>query len=215
MRFRFCGVLPYERSIMARSPETHPSLLVRIRDENDVESWAHFVEAYAPAIYSFLQQQGLQDADAADLTQDVMTKVASAIKSFDYQPRHGRFRGWLFTVVQNRLRNFWRSAARQPVVNGDSQVYQRLLQQPDGGPDAAAMWDREYEHRVFVSAAELVRPMVHESTWQAFWCTVVEGESTATVADRLHLSAAAVRLAKARVIARIKNQVSLLEGESA
>lgn len=199
---------------MARSPETHPSLLVRIRDENDAESWSHFVEAYAPAIYSFLQQQGLQDADAADLTQDVMASVATAIKTFDYQPRQARFRGWLFTVVQNRLKNFWRSAARHAVGNGDSKAYQRLLQQPDDSPDAAETWDREYEQRLFVSAAEQVRPMVRESTWKAFWCTVVEGEPTAAVAGRLQLSAAAVRLAKARVIARIKNQILLLEGES-
>lgn len=200
---------------MARSPETHPSLLVRIRDRSDSESWSRFVEVYTPAIYGFLQQQSLQDADAADLTQDVMASVAAAIHSFDYQPGQGRFRGWLFTVVQNRLRNFWRSAARHPVAKGDSQAYAQLLKQPDERPEASEIWDREYEHRLFVGAADHVRPMVRESTWQAFWMTVVEGESTATVADRLQLSPAAVRLAKARVIARIKNQISLLEGESA
>lgn len=199
---------------MAMSPETNPSLLVRIRDDRDGDSWSRFVEIYAPAIYGFLQQRGLQDADAADLTQDVMASVATAIKSFDYKPEQGRFRGWLFTVVQNRLRNFWRSAARHPAGEGDSSAYQRLLEQPDERQEVAEMWEREYEHRLFVGAAKQVRPMVCESTWQAFWDTVVEGESTAIVAGRLKLSPAAVRLAKARVIARIKEQIPLLEGES-
>lgn len=199
---------------MAASPETQPSLLVKIRDERDGESWSRFVEIYTPAIYGFLQQQGLQDADAADLTQDVMASVAQAIKSFDYQPQRGRFRGWLFTVVQNKLRNFWRGAANRPSARGDSQAYQRLLEQPDERSDAAEKWNREYEHRLFVCAAEQVRPRVQESTWRAFWNTVVEGESPARVASNLNMSPAAVRLAKARVIARIKREIELLEGES-
>jgi RNA polymerase sigma-70 factor (ECF subfamily) len=199
---------------MTTSPETQPSLLVKIRDERDSHSWSRFVEAYAPAIYGFLQQQGLQDADAADLTQDVMTSVASAIKSFDYQPQQGRFRGWLFTVVQNKLRNFWRSAAKLPVARGDSQAYRLLLEHPQERNDLAEKWDREYERHLFVCAADELRPKIQESTWKAFWSTVVEGESTATVASRLDMSPAAVRLAKARVIARIKHEVQLLEGES-
>ena len=88
---------------MAASSETQPSLLVRIRNERDTESWSRFVEIYAPAVYRFLKHQGLQDADAADLTQEVMASVAAAIKSFDYDAHRGRFRGWLFTVVQNKV----------------------------------------------------------------------------------------------------------------
>lgn len=149
---------------MAASPDTQPSLLVRIRDERDRESWSRFVELYAPAIYGFLQQQGLQDADAADLTQDVMASVAQAIKSFEYRPQRGRFRGWLFTVVKNRLRNFWRGEAKHPVAKGDTRAYQHLLEQPDEGSDAAEKWDREYERRLFSYAADQVRPSVQEST---------------------------------------------------
>ncbi|MEO1525786.1 MAG: sigma-70 family RNA polymerase sigma factor [Planctomycetota bacterium] len=199
---------------MAASPDTQPSLLVKIRDQRDGDSWSRFVAIYAPAIYGFLQQQNLQEADAADLTQDVLSSVAVAIKSFDYHPKRGRFRGWLFTIVQNRLRNHWRSIANHPDARGDTAAYQRLLEQPNGERDAAEQWNHEYEHRLFVSAAEQIRPEVQESTWQAFWSTVVDGESTATVAQRLGMSPAAVRLAKARVITRIKRAVQLIDGES-
>lgn len=199
---------------MATSPETQPSLLVRLRDERDSESWACFVEIYTPAIYGFLKQQGLQDADAADLTQDVMARVSESIKSFEYQPNRGQFRGWLFTVVQNRLRNFWRGAAKRSVGRGDSQAYQRLLEVPDEQNELAEQWEREYERRLFVCAAEQVRPRIQESTWRAFWSTVVDGDPTAQVADRLGMSSAAVRLAKARVLNRIKQEIQFLEGES-
>lgn len=198
---------------MTTSPETHPSLLVKIRDPSDGESWSRFIEIYAPVIYGFLQQRGIQDADAADLTQDVMASVSQAIQSFEYQPKQGRFRGWLFTVVQNRLRNFWRAASSRPTAKGDTQSYLRLLEQPDEQSDASTQWDREYEHRLFVCAAELVRPNVQDSTWQAFWNTIVEGETPTKVADRLNMTPAAVRLAKARVIARIKREIQSLEGE--
>ena len=199
---------------MAASPETQPSLLVKIRDERDGESWSRFVDIYAPVIYGFLKQQGLQDADAADLTQDVMAAVAAAIKSFEYQPHHGRFRGWLFTVVQNKLRNFWRGSAKRASVGGDSQAQLRLLEHPDAQADATKEWDREYEQHLFVRAADQVRPTLHESTWTAFWSTAVEGERPTTVATRLNMSPAAVRLAKARVIARIKREIQRIEGET-
>ena len=199
---------------MAGSPETHPSLLVRIRDERDAQSWSRFVGIYAPAIYDFLKQKGLQDADAADLTQDVMASVAQAIKTFEYQPQRGKFRSWLFTVVQNKLRNFWRGAAKLPVAAGDEPAQQRMREYPDRSDAEEDNWNREYEHRVFTGAAELVRPCVQASTWQAFWSTAVDGESPASVAARLNMSPAAVRLAKARVLARIKREVQVLEGES-
>ena len=199
---------------MAVSPDTQPSLLVRIRAGKDTEAWAHFVKAYAPAVYGFLQKQGLQGADAADLTQDVMVSVASAIKSFDYQPKNGRFRGWLFTVVQNKLRNFWRAGAKRPVAKGDTQSMRLLGEQPDERGDITAAWDREYEQYLFAAAADSVRLQVQERTWNAFWSTLVEGRSPTEVGSDLNMTPAAVRLAKARVLARMKRQIQILEGES-
>ncbi|MFN3193977.1 MAG: RNA polymerase sigma factor [Aureliella sp.] len=199
---------------MAANPETQPSLLVRLRDQRDGESWSRFVEIYAPVIYGFLLQKGIQDADAADLTQDVMASVASSIHSFEYQPNRGRFRGWLFTVVQNRLRNHWRSAATRPSAKGDTRTYQRLLEQPAQRSEESDQWDQEYERHLFVNAAEQVQPQVQETTWRAFWATAVEGESPSIVGEQLGMTPAAVRLAKARVLSRIKREIKAVEGES-
>lgn len=198
---------------MATSPDTQPSLLIRIRDERDEQSWSVFVELYAPPVYGFLRQRGLQDADAADLTQEVMANVAQAIKSFDYQSDGAAFRSWLFTVVQNRLRNFWRSASRRPIGSGDTQALQQLQDDAREQDAVADRWEREYETRLFHYAADQVRPNFRSSTWQAFWRTAVQARPTKQVAQELNMSTAAVRLAKARVIARIKEQVRLLEEE--
>jgi len=93
---------------MTTSPHTRPSLLVRIRDAADREAWRQFVELYAPLVYRFARRRGLQDADAADLTQDVLQAVARSSGRLEYDPRRGTFRGWLFTVDRNKLHTFLR-----------------------------------------------------------------------------------------------------------
>src|SRR5438105_11158484 len=105
---------------MSDSPITRPSLLVRIRDTQDTQAWSQFVEIYAPLVYGFARKHGLQDADAADLTQDVLRAVSVAVRRLDYDPQRGRFRGWLFTVVQNKLRNFVAGRKRHERGSGDS-----------------------------------------------------------------------------------------------
>src|SRR5437868_10770601 len=90
---------------MTDSTPTHPSLLLRIRDSGDRQAWAEFVDVYGPLVYGFARRHGLQDADAADLTQEVLHAVAAAVGRLDYDPQRGSFRGWLFTAVRNRLHN--------------------------------------------------------------------------------------------------------------
>ena len=104
---------------MTQSDATRPSLLVRIRDARDREAWGQFVEVYAPLVYDMARRRGLQDADAADLTQDVLRSVAGAIGRLDYDPRRGTFRSWLFSVAQNTLIDrARRRAAYQKALDG-------------------------------------------------------------------------------------------------
>src|SRR5687768_4041800 len=91
---------------MALAPPTRPSLLVRLGDPRDGQAWAEFVDVYAPLVYGHARKHGLQDADAADLTQDVLRAVSGSVGRLEYNPERGSFRGWLFTVVRNKLRTF-------------------------------------------------------------------------------------------------------------
>src|SRR5687767_693005 len=106
---------------MNPNPETRASLLVRIRDGSDDEAWRLFVDLYGPLVYAFGRRNGLQDADAADLTQDVLQSVAGAVRGLEYDPRRGSFRGWLHTVARNRLLDFHRK--RQTRGSGDTAVH--------------------------------------------------------------------------------------------
>jgi RNA polymerase sigma-70 factor (ECF subfamily) len=197
---------------MGDSPSTRPSLLVRLRDSRDGAAWAQFVAVYGPLVYGFARKQGLQDADAADLTQETLRVVATAIRSLKYDPARGTFRSWLFQVVRHRLYRFRDRQARPGRGSGDSDAHDRLREVPGREPDPASLWEEEYEHRQFAWAAEQVRSQVQESTWQAFWRTAVEGQGGAEVARALGLSVAAVYLAKGRVMARLKEEVRRLQG---
>ena len=195
-------------------PTTRPSLLIRMRDTADQAAWNEFVEVYAPLIHHFTRKKGLQEADAADVTQDVLRQVANSIGRFQYAPGRGTFRGWLFTVTRNRILNFFTRDARVAAGSGDTAVRQMLEQQPASEAEQAE-WDREAEKHLFACAVERVRPEFRESSWQAFWKTAVENHSATTVADELGVSLGAVYIAKSRVLARLKAVVAALgDGEN-
>src|SRR4051812_30805186 len=113
---------------MTESPSTRPSLLIRIRDPQDELAWAEFVEIYTPLIHRLARSKGLQEADAADLTQDVFRAVAGAIDRWDPDPALGSFRGWLFRISRNLMVNLLASQRRHPRASGDSDVA-RLLEE--------------------------------------------------------------------------------------
>lgn len=193
---------------MADSPETHPSLLLRIRDAGDGDAWAQFAGLYAPLVYGFARRRGLQDHDAADLTQEVLSTVSRTVRGLDYDASRGSFRGWLFTMVQRKLLNFVAARARHPQGTGDTGMLEHLHRQPAPEENVQDLWDQAYEQQLFAWASAQVRPHVEARTWQAFWRTAVDGEKAKTVGERLGLTEAAVRLAKSRVMARIKKVIA-------
>ncbi|MCA9212926.1 MAG: sigma-70 family RNA polymerase sigma factor, partial [Planctomycetales bacterium] len=133
---------------MPNSPLTRSSLLIRVRNSSDANAWTEFVEIYAPLVHAYGMKKGLQDADAADLAQDVLTSVAKAMPSFDYARDRGSFRGWLFTITLNRLRRMATQKQRQVVGSGESNVHEVLLQHPDAPADEDA-WNREHKNKLF------------------------------------------------------------------
>jgi RNA polymerase sigma-70 factor (ECF subfamily) len=198
---------------MEQSPATRASLLVRLRDPHDAEAWGQFVQLYAPVVYGFARKRGLQDADAADLMQEVFRSVAGAAERLDYDPKRGSFRGWLYTVTRNKIYTFLDSQRRQVRGSGDSGA-QTLLEEQAGREDGSAgLWDQEYERGAFAWAAERVRGEFHDATWRAFWLTAVEGQGAREVGRQLGLSPGAVYVAKSRVIARLREEIRELEVE--
>ena len=197
---------------MADAPPTRASLLIRLRNHQDHEAWAQFVDVYAPLIYGYVRKRGLQDADAADLTQVCLRQVAAHVGSLECGGPRGTFRGWLFTVVRNRLRNFHAQPRHLHQGSGDSEVQRLLENQAACQPDEASEWQRDYQSALFAWAAEEVRWQFHEMTWQAFWQTAVDGKPEER-GGGLGLSVASVYMAKKRVVARLRARIAELQEE--
>lgn len=197
---------------MTQPPATRPSLLIRIRDADDTEAWELFLELYVPLLYGFFRKRGVQNADAADLTQDVLQTVAAHAVRLEYDPARGTFRSWLYTVACNRLRDFIAREKRSLRGTGDT-VTIRVLESIPAPEEEDTLWQPEYEQRVFSWAAEQVRAQVTDSTWQAFWQTAVVGKSGEETANSLEMSVGAVYAAKSRVLARLREKVRQIEGE--
>jgi len=196
---------------MTHAPTTRASLLVRLRDARDDEAWRQFVRLYAPLVYQFARRKGLQDADAADLTQDVLRGVSGAIGRLDYDPERGSFRGWLFTLAYRRLHDFRLRRHRQEQASGQDATHILLAEQPDRGEEDR--WNQEYQQRLFTWAAGQVRGQVSANAWQAFWQTAVDAKSAKEVAPALGMTVAAVYLAKSRVMARLKDLIHQWQAE--
>jgi len=198
---------------MADALLTRASLLARLGDPNDRAAWQQFVELYGSLIYGFARQRGLQDADAADLTQEVFLAIAQTAGRWHYDPRQGSFRGWLYGVTRNKIAKFLQRRYSQPVGTGDSNAQQRLAEEPSPEPDAEALWEHKYQQQLFRLAAAQVQTSFAPTTWQAFWQTAVEGKSAAAVAAELGLSVGAVYVARSRVLARLTEQIQQMQME--
>jgi RNA polymerase sigma factor (sigma-70 family) len=162
-------------------------------------------------VYRYSRRRGLQSTDAADVTQEVFRGIARSIRRFEYDPSRGRFRAWLITVTRNKLRDFL--ARREGEAQGaGGTVAQDRLEAVASLDDEEAFIEGEYRRCLFDWAAKEIRGEFEETTWQAFWQTNVGGKSTQELAASLSISAGAVYIARSRVLARLRQKISQVEG---
>jgi RNA polymerase sigma factor (sigma-70 family) len=198
---------------MSEPPPTRPSLLVRIRDPRDGVAWGEFVDIYGPLVYDFGRRRGLQDADAADLTQDVLRAVAATADRFAYNPARGAFRSWLFTVTQRKFVDSVRRRRPGDRGTGDTDVHKHLEAENAGSPygvnegEEEVVWDQALCQRLLDWAAGHIRGEFRPSTWRAFWLCAVEGCAPSDASASLGMSVGAVYAAKFRVLARLREEI--------
>lgn len=192
-------------------PETRNSLILRLRDQRDIEAWEQFVAIYDPLVYRLARAKGMQDADAEELVQEVMASVARAVERWEPDSQRGRFRDWLFCIARNLMIDFLRRSKHRPIASGDSRNTEMLNTIVDPLSEECSSFDLEYRRELFHWAAEKVREQVRASTWQAFWMTSVEQQSITEVANKLAISVGAVHIARSRVLGRLRQMVQEFE----
>ena len=199
---------------MTPTPTTRASLLFRLRDSQDHEAWVEFVEIYEPAVYRQLRKCGLQDADARELMQELFVAVNRQIARWELAKERGSFRGWLRRVTRNLVINWMKSGQQRMVAWGGAESHSMFDQLAAKECPESVEFDRELRRSILQRASELVLKEQSPKAWQAFWQTAVDGKSPTSVAHELAMSDGAVRVAKCRVLARLKEVVRELESES-
>ncbi len=193
---------------MTLTPTTRASLLLRLCDSEDHEAWVEFATLYEPVIYRILRQHGLQDADARDVMQELLLAVSRSVDRWNPAKECGTFRGWLRRVARNLVINWLEHRGRRVVATGGSNLQSMLDMLPAPDKPDTVEFDRELRRAVFHRAAEQVRREVHGETWQAFWETTIAETSPVDAARKLGMTVGAVRVAKCRVLARLRATVT-------
>ena len=184
---------------------TPPSLLERIRDHDDARAWETFCDVYSPMLYDYCRKRGLQSSDAADVVQESLLRVTKGILKFEYDPRRGRFRDWLFKIVYHEI---CRQATKRRSTSDVNQVVQELVTATD------QEWNDHFHDHILKSALERIRPRFEPETWQAFIDVWLNHQSVSEVAKRLNRSLDFVYLSKSRVTKRLRLKVELLADEA-
>ncbi len=183
---------------------TRASLLLRIRDRRDQSAWEEFDHIYRPMLYRFALMRGLDHSQAEDVVQHCMTAIGQHIEGFEYDPKKGRFKGWLRTLVNNRVRNLLRDCHERPA---ESQVF-RVAEAKDASPEE--LFDQVWMDEHLKHALRLVRTEVEETTFRAFHLYVIEERAVEDVCKELGVNANQVHKAKYRITKRLAERMAEL-----
>jgi RNA polymerase sigma-70 factor (ECF subfamily) len=189
------------------STATSRSLLERVKAD-EAAAWERLVALHAPLVFHWCRHSELQEEDIADVLQEVFQAVVAHVGSFRKEKEGDSFRGWLRRITQNKISDHFRRLRREPRGMGGSEAQLRFAQlpEPGAGEEGSDATERA-ERGLLFRGLDLIRPEFEERTWQAFWRTAVEGQSAKDVALALSMSAGAVRVAKSRVLRRLREEL--------
>jgi len=186
--------------------ETSSSLLIKVRDQGDVESWREFVSIYEPLIISYSRKRGLADHDARDVAQEVFVRLLKALPTFELNRDRGRFRTWLWQVTVSAMTDPARADNRRAAA-------ERAWKERRIEPDDQRIWCDLFRRRVLDCAIHKVRAQTSDQTWACFEGHLLQGKPAALVAAELGITDNTVYVASSRVLAQVREVCAQSMGE--
>jgi RNA polymerase sigma-70 factor (ECF subfamily) len=177
------------------------STLVGRLQEDSPERWHSFVLVYSPLLRFWIRQDNVKPDFVDDVLQETLKSAYTGIQQFQWKSGSGTFRGWLRTIVKRRSVDHFRS---QPKNQTASQSVLECIQVPEQKDPATMEGEEKALMHLKARALEVVRQSTSEKSWQMFWLSVVEGQTTQEIANRFKVTTAGVRMAKARVLNRLR-----------
>jgi len=206
---------PKRYSKLAASVDATSRSLIASAQRQDTLAWNRLVELYAPLVYCWCRWQRVPEQEIPDVFQEVFQAVAANLHKFRNDRPQDTFRGWLRTITRNKVNDHFRRHGGIHAAGGtEAQMW--LSQVPwrdkheldqDNGSVSTLRDHNRAQRAVFRQALELIRDHFEERTWKAFWGVVVDGRPTADVAEELSMRPGTVRVAKCRVLQRLRQEL--------
>ena len=185
--------------------ETRTTLLLRVRDPADSESWREFVFLYEPLLLAYVRRRGLLEHDAQDVVQEVFATLVRALPDFQLDRQRGRFRTWLWRVAHNAMVDWARRRGRRAAAEQEARKEAEVAVGPE--TDALeAEWLAAHRRRVLEVVLQRVRSQSQEKSWNCFELHILQGRPSAEVARELGITANSVYVNASRVLARVREQ---------
>ena len=181
---------------------TSVSLLHRLQKTREPRAWEQFVQLYVPLIYHWAKNHGFSHADRNEVVQEVLIVMAKKLPQFEYDPNL-RFRGWLRTITVNKANDLHRKKSREVLTQGDAELSGISVD-----PESDLFEEKNYREFLIHQARKLMESEFEPTTWRACWLHVTEKRSAEDIGRELGISANAVRVAKSRVMRRLREELA-------
>ena len=187
--------------------------LIRQAAADDPAAWQRMVDLYSPLVYFWCQESGLGAADLQDVFQEVFHSLYRNLGQYR-ELKAGSFRGWLRTITRNKINDQFRKSKKQPQAAGGTEALRYMEQIPgescvdvhSSGPSLLPA-ERAINHALLRQALDNIHDQFSPQTWQAFWKVAIDGRETVDVAEELGMRPGTVRVAKSRVIKRLRMEL--------
>jgi RNA polymerase sigma factor (sigma-70 family) len=205
---------------MSRIPDplipTRRSLLKRLKDWDDHDSWEEFFNTYWRLIYRTAIRAGLSDVEAQDVVQETVIAVAKKMPRFSYDPAAGSFKQWLLRTTRWKINDQYRNRspcdprlAQSREVSASAEFLELAGARVD--VDLQSDWDELWDQNLFDAALQRVKTLIGGKQYQLFQLYVLKNWPVRKVADALQVHPARVYLAKHRVSRLIRREMKRLE----
>jgi RNA polymerase sigma-70 factor (ECF subfamily) len=209
--------MSYAMTLLTEDPiPTRYTLLSRLEDRGDQDSWRDFFNTYWRLIYSVAIKSGLTESEAQDVVQETVISVVKDIDKFKRDRTLGSFKGWLRNITRWRIADQFRKRTR--ALRADDSKIVEDSPRPDvaeipnpTGETSESVWDEEWQTNLFKAALETVKRHVKEEHYQIFDLYVLRQTPVKDVAQTLRVSVGLVYLVKYRISALLRKEVRRLE----
>lgn len=193
---------------------TRQTLLSRLKDLDDGDSWKVFFDTYWNLIYTAALRAGLTDTEAQEVVQETVIAASKSMPNFKYDPALGSFKSWLLKLTHWRIVDQFRK--RQPWMKKETKEGTDETATVDkvadpASPDVTKVWEEEWSINLFKVALERVKKKVDPRHYQIFDLYVLQNWPVMKVSKSLQVNPGRIYLVKHRLSALIKQEMRQLD----